>query len=69
MSLTHYNYSSAEVDDTAKEIIQTLCDLDVPNRLALVALCKAIVMISTEEDLDYACKIIDDFAEKGDENV
>lgn len=58
------NYSESEIDDTAKEIIQTLCDLDIPNPLAIQALCKAITMIAVEADLDSVCKWIDDYAER-----
>jgi hypothetical protein len=53
-----------EIDDTAKELIQTLCDLDIPNIIAVQALCKAIVMIAAPEDLDNACRWIDEYAEK-----
>lgn len=61
------SYFNADIDDAAKEVIQTLCDLDIPNGLAVAALCKAIVMIGTEQDLDKACKMIDDFAERSND--
>lgn len=60
-------YSLTEIEDTAKEVIHALADLDVPNPLAIAALCKAIVMIANEDDLDMACKLIDDFADRRDD--
>ncbi len=52
------------IEDAAKDLIQTLVELDLPQPLAIYALCKAIVLLASEEDLDAACRIIDQMAEK-----
>lgn len=65
-------YTSRDMDDinpASQEIIQTICDLEIPQHVAVAALCKAITMIATEEQLDYACVLIDDFSGRSEEDV
>lgn len=59
-------YDPAEADAVATELIQSLIDMDTPRPLAIAALCKAIVRLGDDFDLDNACKMIDEFAERSD---
>lgn len=52
-----------EVDDAAKDIIQHLAECETPSAMCLLALCRAVVMISTVEELDLACRVIDEMSE------
>lgn len=56
----------SEVDEVAKEIISNLEYENIPRLLAIAGLCKAIVLLGDESDLDNACKMIDEFAERSD---
>ena len=56
-------YLIDEVDDLAKEVIQLFAEVDTPTDLGILALCRAIVMLGTPEDLDVACRVIDELSE------
>lgn len=63
-----YGYTLDEIDDLAAEVFQLLVDEQVPIRLGILALCRAITMLGTEEDMDLACLMIDKLKEiVGDE--
>ena len=56
-------YNIDEINSVAWELLQTLSELDAPVPLAIQGLCRAITLIGTQEDLDNACRLIDDMAE------
>ena len=63
MDPTNINgYSLEEIDDVSKDLLQTLSEVGVNPTLALLALCRSITIIGSPEELDLACRIIDDFS-------
>lgn len=56
-------YSLDEIDSLAKDMIQLICEYDAPIELGIIGLCRAIVMVGTAEDLDSACRLIDELSE------
>lgn len=55
-------YLSDEINDVAAELVQHLMEGETPSDLGLLALCRAIVMVSSQDDLDLACRIIDEMS-------
>lgn len=53
-------YTIEDIDEAARDLLQALSDLDLPVPLAIAACCRVITVIGTQEDLDTACKLIDD---------
>ena len=58
-----YSYTIDEVDTIAKELIAQLQDTGVGMPLAVLGLCRALVMCSTTDELDGVCATIDRLAE------
>ena len=58
-----HGYDLDEIDEVAQEIFQVIAEQQVPSRLAIAALCRTIVMMGTDEDLDLACSMIDRIAD------
>ena len=56
-------YDIAEINTIADEIFQGVVELNIPNRLAILGLCRAITIIGSEVDLDMACRYIDQLSE------
>lgn len=61
--LRMHGYDLEEINTAAEEVLNTISELSIPQPLAILALCRAIVNLGTEYDLNVACKIIDDMAE------
>jgi len=58
-------YNITQIDELAEEIRRLLEGEDPP--LAVAALCKTIVLLAEDEDdLDNACRWIDEFREDND---
>lgn len=53
-----------EINQTAREILSTLEELGVDDRLAILGLCRSIVALSTDSELDMACIYIDRISER-----
>lgn len=58
-----HGYELDDIEPLAQDIFQLIAENEVPQPHALVALCRTIVMMATEEDLDIACTLIDRIAE------
>lgn len=58
-----YDYSITDIDNVAKDIAVQLADSGIPYRLAILAICRSLVMVGRPIDLDVACTIIDDLSE------
>lgn len=58
-------WSIDRIDDTAYELIQALSEMGIPSTLGFLGLCRALTILGDDEDLDMACKLIDDFSELG----
>jgi hypothetical protein len=52
-------YTLEEIDELGAEIFQLVVEEQVPIRLAILGLCRAITMLGTDEDMDLACMMID----------
>ncbi len=52
-----------DVDEVAREIHDVLDTLGITPKLALIALCRTISDRGLPEDLDMACRIIDELSE------
>lgn len=63
-----YGHSLDDIDEIASEVFSLLADQHLTSRLSVLALCRAIAMIGTEEDLDVACAVIDQFSDDDDED-
>lgn len=63
-----YGYDLDEVEEVAAELFQTIAEAQVPVTFAILALCRTITMIGTEEDLDLACIMIDQLRELSMDN-
>jgi len=55
-------FSREEIDSTSEEILSAL--YDVPINLAIPALCLALAKLGNDDDLDNACRWIDEFKEE-----
>ncbi len=55
-----YGFSADEIDQAARDILQSAEDLELPLSLMLLALCRAITVIASEEEIDTACILIDE---------
>ena len=62
-----YGFSMDEIDEIAAEVFTSLAEERVPVKLSILALCRAITMLGTEEDMDMACLMIDRIRELTDE--
>ena len=51
-----------EVDNVARDVLQAFAEWGIPPKLALLSLCRCITIIGSPEELDLACKIIDDLS-------
>lgn len=61
-------YDIDELDRVAEEVLSTLEDaVETDRRLALLAMCRAIVLIADEDELDEACSWIDRLSEEEEE--
>lgn len=58
---TLYGYHIDEIDEVAQDLLQILSDLDVPVTLGVLALSRAISAIGSEQELDEAARVIDQF--------
>lgn len=56
-------YDVDEIDDAAGEVLSTIDELSIDPKLALFALCRAIVLMGDQNSLDMACRIIDELSE------
>lgn len=61
--MTFHGYELEDIDTVAKDITETVEQLGVHSKLAVLALCRVVANIGTAEDLDVACQMIDDFAD------
>lgn len=59
-----YGFTNEEIDEFAHPIFEQLAEQQIPIRLMVLALCKAIVLTGAEEDLDLACYMIDKLNEE-----
>lgn len=57
------SYSIDHIDDISKEVISYLLDTGVEHNLAVLSLCRTLVMICDEAELDLVCSLIDDLSE------
>lgn len=65
--LRGYGYEYDEVNEAAKSILETMMDIGLPPKLAMLALARCTVIVGAPRDLlDTACRMIDDFAELDD---
>jgi hypothetical protein len=68
-SLTdRYGYDEDIIDERARDVLSTLDEFDASQELILLALCRAVTMIATDEELDIACILIDELREADDDN-
>ena len=63
MSSSLKGYTLDDIDSSATDLIQSICELGIPPDLAFIALCRAIVMLGSTDDLDVACRIIDELSD------
>ena len=61
--MTFQGFNLEDIDEVTIEILNTLEQLEPHPKLAVLALCRAIADIGTPEDLDIACRTIDEMAE------
>lgn len=54
-----YGYDLDDIDGIAANLFQVIAEEQIPTTLAILALCRAITMLGTEEDMDLACVMID----------
>lgn len=59
-------YDHPDLNVTVEEIVSTLISCEAPKQLGIMALCKAIVEIGDDADLDEACRMIDEMREEKD---
>lgn len=57
-------FSVEEIEEAAQQLFQAVVELGIPNRLAVLALCRTIAIVGDEDDLDTACRFIDAFSEE-----
>lgn len=58
-----YGYDQDEIDQYARVALDTLIETGVEDSLILLALCRAITIMASEEELDIACLILDEMRE------
>jgi hypothetical protein len=52
-----------EIDDVAHDLLHFLAEMGLPPKLTVLGLCRAITILSSDEDLDHACRLIDELSE------
>lgn len=57
------SYSIDDIDDVSKDIVALLLDNGVEHNRAVLALCRAIIMICDDRELDLICTLIDELSE------
>lgn len=61
--LDRFGYSTDEIDSYAREVLQSLLDMELPLPLIMLALCRAITVIATDQELDMASSLLDELKE------
>lgn len=56
-------YDIDEIDEIARDVFQLLTEQGVDINLSILGLCRAITILADEEQLDYACRMIDVLSE------
>ncbi len=61
-----YGFDDDEIDQSARDILLAVEDMELPLPLLLLSLCKLITIIGSEEEIDTACILIDELRDNGE---